>query len=180
MITAIKIKKDKKALSEMVSYILLVVIAIGLSVGIYSWLRGQLPSESEEKCSEDVAITIRDYDCDTTNDIITLTLENSGMFNIQGVYARGANEIGKITTLMLDSPTKLVVAGEGISTLGRYDFSPSSPLKIGKTKEVKFYYNFTAQIGDKLEKIQIQPFVNGKTNLLLCDNVVDLKVNACT
>ncbi|MBM3247762.1 hypothetical protein FJZ17_04470, partial [Candidatus Pacearchaeota archaeon] len=63
----IKINQNKKALSEMVSYILLVVIALGLAAGVFAWLRSQLPAENEQKCSEDVAITILSYSCDKNN-----------------------------------------------------------------------------------------------------------------
>jgi hypothetical protein len=179
-------RKNKKALSEMVSYILLVVIALGLSVGIYAWLREQLPSENEEKCSEDVALTIVSYTCDINTNQIALTIKNTGLFNISGIYARGSNEIGKITTIMLDSTTILgqgsPASQEGSDpyTKGKYDFNPTAQLKLAETKQIIFSYNFDDTDKDELIKIQIQPFVKGKTNILLCDNVVDLDLTGCT
>jgi hypothetical protein len=173
--------KNKKALSEMVSYILLVVIAMGLAVGVFAWLKGQLPSENEEKCSDDVALTIVSYTCDVTNNKITLNLKNTGLFNINGIYARGSYDANKITTEMLNSPTVFATTpanspeGSDSSTPGRYIFNSETPLSLGVTKTIILNYGETKE----LKKIQIQPYVNGKKNLLLCDNVVDLNLVGC-
>ena len=173
--------KTKKALSEMVSYVLLIVIALGLSAGVYSWIKGQLPAENQEKCSEDVTISIINYTCDTSNDKITLNLKNSGLFNINGIYARGANSTFNLAIIMLKSDTILgttpPTSPEGTSTEGRYDFDPSEPLRLSTIKEVEFNY----ADHNELTKIQIQPFVKTKNNqtILLCDNVVEIALNNC-
>lgn len=179
----IKINQNKKALSEMVSYILLVVIALGLAAGVFAWLRSQLPAENEQKCSEDVAITILSYSCDKNNpakEQITINIKNTGLFNISGIYARGSYDNNKITTEMLDSPTLLGQGGnlEGTVSSGRYNFNPNLPMGLGETKSIIFNYSKLATL-ESLKKIQIQPFVYQENNLLLCDNVVDLKLEGC-
>lgn len=183
-IQIIKKSKSKKALSEMVSYILLIVIALGLSISVFAWLRSQLPSENEEKCSEDVAVSIRKYTCDTTKKEINLTLENTGLFNIKGLYVRGSNEEDRITTIMMNSSVFLnegsPSASEGTTrgNPGQYFFSGET-FKIGTQKNVVMSYNFGSGT-DELKKIQIQPFVNGTNNqILLCDNLVDLSLVGC-
>jgi len=179
-----KKSKSKKALSEMVSYILLVVIALGLSVSVFAWLKSQLPSEKEEKCSEDVALAIRNYACNPLTEEINLTLENTGLFNIKGVYVRGANETGRITTIMMNSSVFLgggttpALEGTLEAIPGKYDFPPET-FKIGTQRNIVMSYDFTTGV-DKLERIQLQPFVNGTDNrILLCDNLIDLNLAGC-
>jgi len=81
---------------------------------------------------------------------------------------------------LLDSPTLLGQGGnlEGTVSSGRYNFNPNLPMGLGETKSIIFNYSKLATL-ESLKKIQIQPFVYQENNLLLCDNVVDLKLEGC-
>src|SRR3989338_8510283 len=69
-------KENKKAVSEVVSYVLLIVVAISLSIIVYAWIKIQLPKEIIE-CPEGVSVIIKDYQCNEQNNIKTIILESN-------------------------------------------------------------------------------------------------------
>src|SRR3989338_8510282 len=74
-------KENKKAVSEVVSYVLLIVVAISLSIIVYAWIKIQLPKEIIE-CPEGVSVIIKDYRCNKQNNIINITFKNNGFYII--------------------------------------------------------------------------------------------------
>src|SRR3989344_2627893 len=81
--------KNKKAVSEMVSYVFLIVIAIGLSIGVFAYLKIYLPKDRVE-CNQDVSLMVTDYLCvkNSISGKITLNanVTNNGLFNLSGAY----------------------------------------------------------------------------------------------
>jgi len=90
-----KKKRNKKALSAMIGYILLITFGIVLSVIVYSYLKTYVPKEFI-KCPEGVSMFIEDLNCTeniTTGDFsLNITLKNNGKFNLAGYFIHGANE----------------------------------------------------------------------------------------
>lgn len=80
------LKLNKKGVSAMVGYVLLIVIALSISVLVYGWVKYQLPKQQKE-CPEDVSLIVEKYDC-TADKQINLTLSNKGYFTIDGFYIR--------------------------------------------------------------------------------------------
>ena len=59
----------------MVSYVLLIVIAMSIAAGVFSWLKFYVPSQTDsQKCNDEAAIAITDYAC--SNHLLNLTIEN--------------------------------------------------------------------------------------------------------
>ncbi|MBU0760826.1 MAG: hypothetical protein KJ858_03990 [Nanoarchaeota archaeon] len=83
--------KNKKAISLMVSYALLVVIAVAMGAIIYPFLKSYIFSEKAE-CQQDISLTINRVWCNSTTTRITVELFNSGLFNIDGAFVRFSNE----------------------------------------------------------------------------------------
>ena len=84
--------EDKRALSNMVGYVLLISITIGLSVLVYGWLSFYVSVDDVEECSEGIDINIRSYECYPTNEFGTgrlkVVLKNNGLFNVGGYTLR--------------------------------------------------------------------------------------------
>jgi FlaG/FlaF family flagellin (archaellin) len=166
--------KNKKALSEMVSYVLLIVIAIGLAAGVYAWLRGYLPSSNpRETCSEDASLSIEKYTC--SEEQITLTIKNNGLFNINGFFIRGTDSENENAV-----PTSSLECEEQFrcTITGRYDFPEN--FNPNELKEVNFFYSQETET-KPLKKIQVQPFVKSRDSkkILLCSNTLNLKIEGC-
>ena len=81
IIVAIK-KRDKRGVSAIVGYVLLIVFAISISVVVFNFLRKSIPKE-EEKCPDAVSIEIRDYT--SASGLLKLEIKNRGLFSINGL-----------------------------------------------------------------------------------------------
>jgi hypothetical protein len=80
--------RNKKAVSEMVSYAIMIIIAITMSLLVYSFLYDKIPKFEKAECPDDVSLYLERVDCDFTNKVLTIYLRNSGFFTIDGIYAR--------------------------------------------------------------------------------------------
>ena len=168
-----KSKNPKKTQSEIISYVLLIVIALGLASGVYFYLTKIIPSQKEaETCSDDVSVIISNYSCDAGNKIISLGLENRGLFNVNGFFIRASNDSSKLPFVSLNST-------ESMNQVGRYDFIGEAVFKPGDIITADFSYAGTDLTS--IQRIQIQPYTtNTKTHaLLLCKNIVDINLDGC-
>ncbi len=166
---------DRKAISLMLSYVLLIVIVIAVAVGVYSWLRFVAGgAEGLEKCPEDVYLIIQDYEC-VGNQRIQLTIENRGLRNVSGYSIRGTNNKSQETWFKLEEVTIMKEKVEGM-----YLFF--SPLPPGAIDLANFSYEGIPE--DKIEKIGVGPFriqeEGRKKQIVFCeDAVINQEVN-CT
>lgn len=159
--------KNKKGISELVSYVLLIIIAISISVGVYTWLRSYMPSEKErQKCPEEATLIISDYECvDIPNygKFLRLKIENRGLFNLDGFYIRASNDSSKLPTTNLntiDVPEIEVIPGRYFANL---------------TTGSKILANFTYGNLTTIRRVQIQAIYN----VTICTNIVDIRLEGC-
>ena len=84
-------KMNKIGVSEMLSYVLLIAIAITVSVGVYAWAKAMLPTTyGDITCKDETSLILYEYTCDGTG--IELTLRNNGRFNINGIIFTVTND----------------------------------------------------------------------------------------
>lgn len=76
---------NKRGISVVVGYVLLITFVIFLGAIIYTWMKTYVPQE-ELDCPEDVSIFVKDYECGA--DQLNITLKNNGKFNIGGYFIR--------------------------------------------------------------------------------------------
>lgn len=86
------LRLDKKGVSQMIGYVLLIIIAISLSIAVFAFLKLYVPPASPE-CPEEVKLTIEAYTCEETSPgngqfALTVTLANKGLLRVYGVYIR--------------------------------------------------------------------------------------------
>jgi len=86
--------KNRKGVSVMIGYVLLISAAIVMGAVVYQWLKTYIPKEPLE-CPDGVALFIKESSCtsDPINPslkILSLTLKNNGKFNLDGYFIRGA------------------------------------------------------------------------------------------
>lgn len=79
----------------MVSYALLVVIAVAISAGVYSYLKLYVPVEGIE-CDADTSLIIDDIICYKNG--LNITVSNRGFFNVSAGYVRVSAEGRKVRT----------------------------------------------------------------------------------
>ena len=101
---------SSKAISEIISTVLLIVMAIAMAGAVYSWMtfyvQKPLPVES---CPDGVSLTIEQYNCTGNN--ITITVQNRGLFDITGFSAKFNNETGNETSPEIAGKYSLNIKG---------------------------------------------------------------------
>lgn len=101
---------DKRAVSIMVGYVLLVTSAIIMGVVVYQWIRTYVPTEALE-CPDGVSIFLKEYSYDCSLEELSITLKNNGRFNLAGYFIHATNNSNQtLATIDLSNYTPL---GEG-------------------------------------------------------------------
>ena len=160
---------EKKAVSLMLSYALLIIIAISLAIGVYAWLKfvvgGQNPLE---ECPEGVFLIIKSHEC-LGNDEIQIEVENRGRRNISGYAIKGTENKSQEAWFKLKD---IGPFEEEVS--GMYLFPDSTPFPPNAVDAHNFSYENIPS--GKLEKIELNPFriqeQNNKKEIIFCDDAV--------
>ena len=89
--------KNKKAVSAIIGYVLLVTFAVAIGSIVYTWLKSYVPTEGLE-CPEDVALLIKESNCTQfpTNYTLEIKIQNNGFFDVNGYFIhaieKGSNQ----------------------------------------------------------------------------------------
>lgn len=154
-----KIAKKKKGISLLVSYVLLITIAITLSILVYNWLRFYVQPNEAKTCPEGIAVQIQDYECVNARaggeGYLNLTLKNKGRFNVDGFM--------------------LKVHDKENRKIGLYSFTDTGvPLNTSEVYEGQ--YSFSELEGNtsivySLTLIEVQPFIYENGEKIVCESV---------
>ena len=77
--------KNKKGVSEIIGYILLIAIVVAISVFVYQFLKSYVPKESLT-CPDGVTLLIPDYKYNCLENLLNFTVQNEGTFSIGGYF----------------------------------------------------------------------------------------------
>ena len=101
-------KKNKRGVSEMVGYVLLITLAIVMGIIAYSWMKTYLPKEINI-CPDGVSLFIEKAELNQTDFQLKLTLKNNGLFDVYGyfIYAKSSSnqEIATIDLSAYHNPS---------------------------------------------------------------------------
>jgi hypothetical protein len=147
--------KTKKAITELIAYVLLIGLAITLSILVYNWLRFYVMPYEAKACPDGVSLILQEYSCSAGK--INITVKNKGLFKIDGYLVKVNNETdysGKPKGL----PVHLLD-----SVLLQNPLNPSDM----HSKEWDYKTSFV-----RIVEIEIEPFRidNGKT--IYCDKAI--------
>src|SRR3989344_3866131 len=84
---------NKRGVSIMVGYVLLISIAVALSTAVFFYLKLYLPSDKQE-CYQDIKLIIDSVSCKVNvvgssgSSTVNINFTNKGLFNIPGVYIK--------------------------------------------------------------------------------------------
>ena len=85
---------NKKGVSAIIGYALLVVFALIISVGVYAWLKTYIPKEALN-CPDGTSILVRNVTFSQSSRYLNITLENNGRFDVAGYLIHGKNNLSK-------------------------------------------------------------------------------------
>ncbi len=178
----IGIKNKKKGISVMVSYVLLISIAIALSIGVFAWMKVIVKdAEPSVDCKEGTSIILENYECSEESISVAnganfiLNFKNNGRFSIDGVIVAVSEDVDKAPVIYLlptDSPAE---TSAGISYF-------TGGLKPGEVKSVEFLNEGIGKedMVEDVKIIQIQPFIKPKNEKIVCkDAIIRQNIEDC-
>lgn len=166
---------QKKGVSEVVSYAMLILIAVILAIMVFAYLKLYIPKEKPE-CKEGIDLMIENFGCtiglsNPSQDKINITLQNRGRFTVDKVYIR----IGKqgrqfkedVNTTSTKNPHPLFTGiKEGLEPMNSYFLGLVTPNYINSER---------ADSNKKDYVLEIQPayYTKGKDieSLALCSPI---------
>ncbi|MEM0465726.1 MAG: hypothetical protein QXW97_03445 [Candidatus Pacearchaeota archaeon] len=161
-------KENKKALSEMVAYVILISIALGIALSVFSWMVIIAKGANQTvECKEGTSVTLESVNYNPADNNLFFSIKNNGRFNVNGVIIAVGNNSSKFIPYYFKPPI-----GAG-TTRGHYDFG-DFPLSPGDTKnDIKFYAESEYSCKDRTIRIvQIQPYIiNSKNKKIVCKNL---------
>jgi len=146
--------KNKKAISLLVSSVLLIVLALTLGATAYSYLKLYTPQDKLE-CPPDVSIIVEEAHCSLTYKHLSITTRNWGLFNVDALYIRFGDEDRSV----------LQQLNKGIEQL-------SAPLPPDEKLTTKNYAIPQDIVEETDYIIEVQPAILKDNQLVLCDNII--------
>ena len=153
------LRSNKRGVSVIVGYVLLISMSIALSVMVYNWLKFYADDKPIETCPSGVGLVIKEVKCDEKS--FSLTVQNKGRFTVDGFYLRVNDKIDSEFGFYSEIVDKEIV--------------PSGDVE----KEYFFANNYGGVTLTKITLIEVQPFILNKGEKVSCDQVTRQKVS-CT
>ena len=80
---------EKRGLSNVIAYVLLISITLSLSVVVYGWLKNYTNNQDVDSCPDNVNVVISNYGCeDGVGGYLNVSVKNKGLFNVDGYVLR--------------------------------------------------------------------------------------------
>lgn len=160
-------KNKKRAISEMLSYVILISMAIALSIGVFVWLKSASNISPAVDCNEATSVILENSSCDGIS--LILNMKNNGRFNLSGILVSVGNDTNRLPV------TYLLPQGGDAGTEGYYFFIPE--LKPAENRVIRFSNLIEGYTGKNvtfryIKNIQIQPFVYMNKKRIFCTNSV--------
>ncbi len=137
-------KKKKKAVSEIIGYILLITFAIVIAGVVYAWLKTYVPKEGIA-CPDEVSVYVSEYDSSIPGEL-NLTLKNNGQFSVGGIFIYystdasqeiAVNDLSK-SPLIETEAVKMTSSGGGLRFGESINPNNLNPFEPGEDKEIIF------------------------------------------
>jgi FlaG/FlaF family flagellin (archaellin) len=156
-------RANKKGVSEIVAYVLLISISFAIAAIVYSWLMFYVTPAKEIKCDEGISLTIRSvtYNCATKS--LNITLQNRGLFDVDGYKIRVNNKTGADIGVYMINATGVPVRASNATYGGViYDYYSAATRTDTAVPRA---------IGGNLTFIEVQPYSIIEGEVVACDTI---------
>lgn len=166
-------RANKRGVSEIIGYILLIAIVVVVSIFVFQWLKSYVP-QGALNCPDGTAVSVPDYKYDCDANTFNFTLRNEGTFSIAGYFIHASNTSGTgIATLDL---TRYYISSGGNQTsgiiLGLGNTLDPGKVESASTNGFDLSRNLPAIAAATLQEIEIIPMryveYKGKERIASC------------
>lgn len=170
---------NKKALSEIIGYTILIVIAVSLSVVTYSFLKSYIPKEKAE-CPAEIGLIVENYTCKyipsagggglgTQTSYLELSVLNKGLFIVDAAYIRLGAPGTKAKKQINQADFNLY------SESGKPGLNPNEVTNIPRSK-----FSITdIVISAGQYELEIQPALIERNSIVACKNAIITQIINC-
>ena len=160
--------QDKRAVSEVIGYVIIISLAIIISVAVFVWFKSYVPTDSL-KCPDGVSLFVESTNLDESG-ILNITIKNNGLFSVGGYFIKAkVSPNDKIPMLDLSSyiDSGGVLLGNSVKLPGvGNSFPPGS--RVSNT------FNLTS-LSTNFSSVEVIPFVyqtiNGEEKIAFCGTI---------
>lgn len=162
---------NKKAVSLIVSYVLLISIGLSIAGLVYGWLKFYVDLEEPESCPDGVHVAIIEskyYDgglIDGSKLSLNLTIQNRGRFNVSGYIIKASNERDlNVGMIPLYDAREFAEINPDSLVSGTFPMAPGSEIE----------HSFDAsmiQSNKHICFIELQPYIEKEGTLIPCSQV---------
>jgi len=150
--------QNKRGVSEMIAYVILIAIAIGLAIAVFSWLKDYANITPKIDCKPGTSIILGDYNCSAEGRTFTVNIKNNGMFDVNGIFMMVGNNSQRQPT------TRLTAVGEGQGGSSGYYIGK---INVSENQTISFLKSYSL---NEIQIVQIQPFIlDAKRKKILCE-----------
>lgn len=165
--------KNKRGVSVIIGYILLIAIVVAISVLVYQWMKSYIPQNALQ-CPDGVSASIPDYVYNCSLKELNFTFRNSGTFSVAGYFVKAANNPDQTLATLDLTPyyTGSRKVANGAVLFSNY-LSGNNPLDPGST--ISFSTNgFNTSTLGTLYRIEVTPVryvkYNNQIRFTICGN----------
>ncbi len=176
--------KNKRGVSEIIGYILLIAIVVVISIFVYGWLKTFVPQQSLT-CPDGTSVSISNLVYNCTLNTLNFSLDNDGTFSISGYFVHASNDTTQQIPAIDLTPYYMGPSGNKASN--SIVFSYYNILDPGKEESLNVNgYNLSLYLPTiatgTINKIEIIPIryvnYNGKSRTATCSNAkIDIPVS---
>lgn len=168
--------KNKRGLSEVIGYILLISISIIMSVVVYQWIKTYVPKDSP-KCAEGTSLFVKEILYDCANSKLNISVRNNGKFSINGYFIHVSNKANE-TLATIDISGNITFGGNVSGNSVIFSQLTENSLEPAGIKTSSFN---VADLG-RLYRLEIIPIriqeIDGRKRVVSCgDSKVEETLN---
>jgi hypothetical protein len=157
--------KNRKGISIMIGYVLLITTAIVISAIVYQWVKSYVPTDPVG-CPDDVSIFVKERTYTCESDILNITLRNNGKFNIGGylIHATDSPEQDLVASISLSEYTPLGLGRAGaviFSGLGN-SFKPND--------QIENIFDLSGAGIGTIYTVEVTPILHQDSKRIICGN----------
>lgn len=181
---------NKRGVSEIIGYILLIAIVVVISIFVYGFLKTFVPQESLT-CPDGTSVSVSNFVYNCTLNTLNFSLDNSGTFSIAGYFIHASNDsTQQIAAIDLTpyyfGPSGYYAQGSNSILFTTYGSLDPNNFDPGKEKDITTNaYNLSLSIpiaSRTISKLEIIPIryveFNGKSRQATCGNAkIDIPIS---
>ena len=164
---------DKRAISPIIGYVMLVLAAVIVGVLVYQWMKTYVPTETFE-CPDGVSMLLEDYNYSSESNTLSVTLKNNGRFSIGGYFIHGTTDLEQeIATQDLSIYSKNP-KGTGGMVLFPGEGNDLNKFEIDEIQKHEFVFSNSGSVFPTIYYIEITPIryqtYENKLRVVSCGN----------